>query len=65
MITERDGEYWTKVKRLVHVDNDQFGELVVKETSCCCKAPGESRRECMTAAGNKTPCRCHCHSKKL
>jgi hypothetical protein len=49
-------EYWTEVKRIVN------GE--VKQTACCCKDPGESRRDCMLKSGNKTPCRCFCHDTK-
>ena len=36
----------------------------VKQTLCCCAAPGHSRKECATAQGNKTPCRCDCHPRK-
>ena len=50
----KDGEYWTEVKRVVD------GE--VESTSCCCKDPGGTARSCMLWSGNKTPCRCHCHS---
>lgn len=45
--------YWTEVKRIVD------GE--VKQTVCCCDAPGHTRKECAVASGNKTPCRCYCH----
>jgi hypothetical protein len=48
---------YTEVKRVVN------GE--VKQTCCCCKAAGMSRRECADAHGNKWPCRCYCHSKKF
>lgn len=53
-------KYWTEVKRIVVVD----GEPHVKQTCCCCKDPGASRRDCMLRAGNKTPCRCFCHDTK-
>jgi hypothetical protein len=59
MVTRRkryDGMY-TEVKRVVD------GE--VKQTVCCCKFAGGTRRECADATGNKTPCRCFCHSKEL
>lgn len=46
-------ECWTEVKRVVR------GE--VKVTTCCCAAPGETRKGCSIVAGNKTPCRCYCH----
>lgn len=56
------GEYWFEVKRTVL---DESGEPVVKETSCCCAAPGSTRKGCSVVAGNKTPCRCFCHSQRL
>lgn len=49
-------EYWTEVKRIVD------GE--VKQTTCC-KAPGDTPKACAKATGNKTPCRCDCHRKKI
>lgn len=49
-------DYWTETKRIVN------GE--VKQTICCCAAPGFHARECATASGNKTPCRCDCHKGK-
>ena len=54
-------EFWTEAKR---VTVDASGEPVVKQTTCCCEAPAASRRDCSLKAGNKTPCRCFCHSKK-
>lgn len=54
-------KYWTEVKRVVEVD----GEPVVKQTTCCCAAPGETPKGCSVVAGNKTPCRCHCHRKTI
>jgi hypothetical protein len=54
--SQKELEYWTKVARVV---GDE-----VRVTTCCCAAPGATRRECMTAAGNKTPCRCFCHHTK-
>jgi hypothetical protein len=54
--------YWTEVKRVL-VD-PETGERYVKQTCCCCKGPGATRRECAEKSGNKTPCRCDCHSKK-
>ena len=63
MVTRRKVKtYWTETKRVVR---DASGEPVVKQTCCCCKASGASRKECITASGNKTPCRCWCHSLKL
>jgi hypothetical protein len=54
MVTRRKvHDYWTEVKRIVG------GE--VKQTSCCCAAPGATRKGCSVVAGNKTPCRCYCH----
>jgi hypothetical protein len=49
-------ELWTEVKRIVN------GE--VKQTCCCCAAPGAKPKECSMVAGNKTPCRCDCHRGK-
>lgn len=49
-------EYWTEVKQVVN------GE--VKQTICCCEAPGASRKGCAIVSGNKTPCRCDCHRRK-
>jgi hypothetical protein len=48
--------YWTEVKRIVR------GE--VKQTVCCCEAPGVAPKQCALVTGNKTPCRCDCHRKK-
>ena len=62
MVTRRKRlELWTEVKQVV-VGAD--GEPEVKQTLCCCKAAGSSRKECSIASGNKTPCRCDCHSRK-
>jgi hypothetical protein len=36
----------------------------VKVTRCRCTSPGASREGCSTAGGNKTPCRCACHSRR-
>ena len=47
---------WTETKRIVS------GE--VKQTCCCCAAPGAKPKECAKLAGNKTPCRCDCHRGK-
>lgn len=55
-------EYWTESKQVV-VGPD--GEPAVKQVVCCCAAPAAKRRECADAAGNKTPCRCWCHSERL
>jgi hypothetical protein len=58
MVTRRKRlEYWTEVKRVV--------DGQVKVTTCCCAAPGATRKGCATAAGNKSPCGCFCHSMKL
>lgn len=51
-------EFWTKVERVVF---DEHGQPQVKETTCCCKAPGSTPRGCAEVTGNKTPCRCDCH----
>jgi hypothetical protein len=53
-------DYWTEVKRVVIRD----GAPEVKQTTCCCEAPGALAKECMIASGNKTPCRCDCHRAK-
>ncbi len=62
VVRHRSCEYWTTVDRIV-LDDD--GEPQLKSTSCCCKAPGGTRKECQLAMGNRTPCSCFCHSKKL
>lgn len=54
--------YWTETHRVVPIAQDQ---AAVKVVTCCCAAPAAKRRECANAAGNKTPCRCFCHSDKL
>ncbi|MFI5401340.1 MAG: hypothetical protein ACHQ1G_00160 [Planctomycetota bacterium] len=54
-------EFWTSVERVVF---DKDGQPQVKTTTCCCKAPGSTRRICQQRTGNRTPCRCHCHSVK-
>ena len=54
-------EHWTEVKRVIW----RNGEPVVKQTTCCCADPGAARRACAEAAGNKSPCRCFCHSVAL
>ena len=51
-------EYWTEVHRIA-------GNGEVKTTTCCCAAPGGSRKGCAIVAGNKTPCRCFCHSAEI
>jgi hypothetical protein len=48
-------EYWTEVKR---VENGE-----VAQTTCCCAAPGSTRKGCAIVAGNKSPCRCACHPR--
>ena len=48
--------YWTEVKRIVG------GE--VKQTTCCCAAPGVTAKGCAIVSGNKTRCRCDCHRGK-
>lgn len=58
MMTKRTvKEYWTEVHRVV---GDE-----VKVTVCCCAAPGSTRKGCSIVQGNKSPCRCYCHSKKI
>lgn len=49
-------DHWTETKRIVD------GE--VKQTTCCCASPGSKAKECASASGNKTPCRCDCHRGK-
>lgn len=63
MVTRRKWkDYWTESKRVV---TDGNGEPVVKQVTCCCSVAAGTRRECADARGNKTPCRCWCHSKEL
>ena len=59
MVTKRatHGGLYTETKRVV--------DGQVKQVSCCCKSAGATRKECMEASGNKTPCRCYCHSEKF
>lgn len=45
---------WTKVYRIVPGG--------IKTTTCCCSAPGATRKECSAARGKKWPCQCFCHS---
>jgi hypothetical protein len=54
--------YWTETHRVLP---DEQGEPQVKVVCCCCASPAAKRRECADAAGNKTPCRCFCHSDSL
>lgn len=63
MVTRRKWkEYWTESKRVVP---DEDGTPTVKQVTCCCALAAATSRECADAAGNKTPCRCFCHSNKL
>ena len=63
MVTRRKIlDYWTETKQVVP---DENGEPQVKQVTCCCIVPAGTRRACSDVAGNKTPCRCWCHSKKL
>jgi hypothetical protein len=63
MVTRRKWlDYWTETKRVV-VGPD--GEPTVKQVICCCADPAGTPQSCRDAKGNKTPCRCWCHSKKL
>jgi hypothetical protein len=62
VVRHRRYEYWTTVERIVLNDD---GEPQLKSTTCCCKSPGRTRKECQLAASHKNPCRCFCHSKKL
>jgi hypothetical protein len=57
----KSGEFWTETKRVVEVE----GVPIVKVTSCCCAAPGSTAKGCSIVAGNKTRCRCFCHSKRV
>ena len=54
--------HWTETKRVVP---NKKGEPTVKVTTCCCAGPGLTRNQCRAASGNKSPCRCFCHSDKL
>lgn len=49
-------EFYTEVKRVIN------GEVV--QTTCCCAAPGSTRKGCAVVAGNKSPCGCACHRTK-
>lgn len=63
MVTRRKVlDYWTETKRAV---SDKNGNSIVKQCVCCCSTPAGTRRECADSRGNKTPCRCDCHSKKI
>ena len=62
MVTRRNHlGHWTESKRVVVVG----GEPVVKQVTCACALAAAPAKDCAKAAGNKTPCRCFCHSKKL
>lgn len=54
-------ELWTETKRVVEVD----GVPIIKTTTCCCKAPCASARDCMLKSGHKSRCACFCHSKRV
>jgi hypothetical protein len=56
MTKRQRNEFYTEVKRVVN------GE--VKQTTCCCAAPGSTCKGCAIVAGNKSPCRCACHPRK-
>lgn len=63
MVTRRkEMDYWTKVYRTIIGDDGM--PVGIKVTTCCCNAPGDTRKECQRCSGNKTPCRCDCHSEK-
>lgn len=49
----------------LHTETKRVVNGVVKVATCACAAPAAKRRECADATGNKTPCRCFCHSDKL
>jgi hypothetical protein len=57
MLRIRVRTYWTKVIRMI------CNRPV--ESTCCCAEPGASRRECAAKQGNKSPCACACHGRKL
>jgi hypothetical protein len=60
MVTRRKWlEFWTETKRVVKGPD---GEPFVKQVRCCCADPAGTRQSCRDASGNKTPCRCFCHS---
>ena len=37
--------------------------ILFARASCVCSLPGATRRECANKRGNKTPCRCYCHTR--
>lgn len=49
-------DFWTETKRIVAGD--------VKQTTCCCDAPGATRKGCAVVSGKTTPCRCDCHPRR-
>jgi hypothetical protein len=50
-------KHWCEVKRVIG------GK--VETTTCCCADPGGTRNTCRLWSGNKTPCRCHCHTLQI
>lgn len=57
MTSRKTLDHWTEVHRVIPPGT-------VKVTTCCCAAPGSTRKGCQIAQGNKTPCRCYCHDVK-
>ena len=49
------GEFYTEVKRV--------SRGAIRQTTCCCAAPGLTPLGCKIAAGLKNPCRCACHKE--
>jgi hypothetical protein len=57
-VTKRKiGEFWTEVKRIIR------GE--VRQSTCCCAAPGATPKGCAIAGRLTTRCRCACHLDAL
>ena len=55
-------EHWTETKRVVAGPD---GEPAVKQVTCCCEAPAATAKQCQQVSGNKSRCRCFCHSRKV
>lgn len=55
IIRRKHLDYWTEVTRI------EGGKS--RTTTCCCQAPGGTRKGCQIVKGTKTPCRCVCHAK--
>jgi hypothetical protein len=44
-------------------DTPERCAILFARNTCVCSKPGALRRACADARGNKTPCRCHCHTR--